>query len=59
MRSRAAMWLAWSLAGLCLAMAVATTVLSVLPRSTREDAGEWSTVGDALIFVTFLAFRRT
>jgi hypothetical protein len=56
MRSRGAAWLAWSLAGLCLAMAVTTTVLSVLPRPAREGAGAWSTVGDALIFVTFLAF---
>ena len=56
MRSRAAAWLAWSLAGLCLAMAVATVVLSILPRSAREGGGAWSTGGDALIFVTFLAF---
>jgi hypothetical protein len=56
MRSRGAAWLAWSLAGLCLAMAVATTVLSLLPRPAQEAAGAWSTVGDALIFVTFLAF---
>jgi len=56
MRSRAATWLAWSLAGFCLAMAVATVVLSVLPRPAQEGAGAWSTAGDALIFVTFLAF---
>jgi hypothetical protein len=37
-------------------MAVATIVLSVLLRPAREGAGAWSTVGDALIFVTFLAF---
>jgi len=37
-------------------MAVATIVLSVLPRPAREGGGAWSTVGDALIFVTFLAF---
>ena len=56
MRPRAAAWLAWSLAGLCLAMAVATIVLSALPRPAREGGGAWSTAGDALIFVTFLAF---
>ena len=56
MRSRAAAWLAWSLAGLCLAMAVATIVLSVLPRPAREGVSTWGTVGDLLIFVSFLAF---
>jgi hypothetical protein len=56
MRSRAAAWLAWSLAGLCLLMAVATIVLSVLPRPTREGAGALSTAGDLLLFVTYLAF---
>ena len=56
MSSRAASWLAWSLAGLCLAMAVATIVLSVLPRPAREGAGALSTAGDLLLFVTFLAF---
>ena len=56
MRSRAAAWLAWSLAGLCLAMAVATIVLSVLPRPAREGVSTWGTVGDLLIFVSFQAF---
>jgi hypothetical protein len=56
MRSRVATWLAWSLAGLCLAMAVATVVLSVLPRPAREEVSTWGTVGDLLIFVSFLAF---
>jgi hypothetical protein len=37
-------------------MAVAIIVLSVLPRPAREGAGAWSTAGDALIFMTFLAF---
>jgi hypothetical protein len=37
-------------------MAVAIIVLSVLPRRAREGAGAWSTAGDALIFMTFLAF---
>ena len=56
MRSRAAGWLAWSLAGLCMAMAVATIVLSVLPRPAGEGVSTWGTVGDLLIFVSFLAF---
>ena len=56
MSARAATWLAWSLAGLCVVMAVATTVLSVLPRPTRGWAVSWSSAGDLLIFVTFLAF---
>ena len=56
MRSRAAAWLAWSLAGLCLVMAVATIVLSVLPRPAREGAGAWSTAVDLSLFMTFLAF---
>jgi hypothetical protein len=55
-RRLAASWLAWSLAGLCLVMAVATTVLFVLPRPTRVGTGDWSSAGDLLIFVTFLAF---
>ena len=56
MRSRAAAWLASSLAGLCMAMAVATIMLSVLPRPAREGVSTWGTVGDLLIFVSFLAF---
>jgi len=53
---RAASWLAWSLAGLCLVMAVASIVLSTLSRPAREGVGGWSTVSDLLIFVSFLAF---
>ena len=56
MRVRAATWLAWSLAALCLVMAVATIVLSVLPRPAREGVGGWSSAGDLLVFATFLAF---
>ena len=37
-------------------MAVATIVLSVLPRPAREGVSNWGTVGDLLIFVSFLAF---
>jgi hypothetical protein len=56
MRSRAATWLAWSLAVLCLVMAVATIVLSVLPRPASDGAGTSNSAGDLLIFVSFLAF---
>jgi hypothetical protein len=55
---RIASWLAWSLAGLCLIMAVATIVLSSLAQSAYSP-GNWdaeSGVGDSLIFVSFLAF---
>jgi hypothetical protein len=37
-------------------MAVATIVLSALPRPMREGTGDWSSAGDLLAFVTFLAF---
>jgi len=55
---RIASWLAWSLAGLCLIMAVTTIVLSSLAQSAYSP-GNWfaeSGVGDSLIFVSFLAF---
>jgi hypothetical protein len=58
MSTRAATWLAWSLAGLCLIMALATIVLSFLAQSAYSP-GNWdaeSGVGDPLIFVSFLAF---
>jgi hypothetical protein len=56
--SGASTWLAWSLAGLCLIIAVATIVLSFLAQSAYSP-GNWdaeSGVGDSLIFVSFLAF---
>jgi hypothetical protein len=56
MRSRTATWLAWSLAVLCLAIALATIVLSLLPRPASEGAGTSNSAGDLLIFVSFLAF---
>jgi len=37
-------------------MAMATIVLSVLPRPAGEEADAWSTVVDLLLFLTFLAF---
>ena len=37
MSTRAASWLAWSLAGLCVAMLIATGVLDVLARSAQPS----------------------
>ena len=58
MSARTAAWLAWSLAGLSVAMLVATGVLDALPRSAQAS-GDWftvGTVGDAVSFLLFLAF---
>jgi len=58
MSARAAAWLAWTLAGLSVAMLVASGVLDALPRPARSS-GDWLTVGtvsDALYVVLFLAF---
>ena len=58
MSLRAAAWLAWSLAGLSVAMFVVTVVLSFLNRSVLPPAS-WGTTGlsGILIFgVAFLAF---
>jgi len=56
MTARAAAWLAWTLAGLSVAMLVASGVLDALPRPARSS-GDWLTVGtvsDALYVVLFL-----
>ncbi|MBA3390557.1 MAG: hypothetical protein H0U02_14585 [Rubrobacter sp.] len=57
MSARAASWLAWSLAGLWLAMFAASVALFVLVRSA-DVPNSWnaSTVGDAVLFVPFAAF---
>jgi hypothetical protein len=58
MSSRTAAWVAWSLAGLSLAMFLASVALYVLARSAQSP-GNWVTVGtvsDTLVFVLFLAF---
>ena len=58
MRSRAAGWLAWSLAGLSLVLCVATIVLYVATRAVQPPP-TWGTSGDSavLVFVVpFLAF---
>jgi hypothetical protein len=56
--NRAAAWLAWSLAGLSVAMLVATGVLDALARSARS-AGDPTTLGttsDTVSWVLYLAF---
>src|SRR5918997_6691426 len=58
MRTRASAWLAWSLAGLSLAVFLASGAFYVLDPSARSP-GNWLTVGtvsDMLSFVSFLAF---
>jgi hypothetical protein len=58
MSPRAVSWLAWSLAGLSLAMFLATAMLDVLMRSAKSPT-PWvtvGTVGEMLSFVSFLAF---
>jgi hypothetical protein len=56
--TRAAAWLAWSLAGLSVAMFIAYVALYVLAQSAQSP-NNWVTVGtvsDMLRYVTFLAF---
>jgi hypothetical protein len=55
MSRRAAAWLAWSLAGLSVAMFLAGVALYVQARFVHGDAAG-TTVGDELVFVPFLAF---
>jgi hypothetical protein len=59
MSPRASAWLAWSLAGLTVAMFVAGGVLYIFARSAQKVPGRGGTsdaLGDLLIFVIFLAF---
>jgi hypothetical protein len=56
MSRRAAVWLAWSLAGLCVAMFAASVVLYVLAHSSQEPTSTGDTLSELLIFITFLAF---
>jgi hypothetical protein len=55
MSARAAAWLAWTLAGLSVAMFVASGVLYVLAKAAQAP-GNWVTVGTVSETVTFLAF---
>src|SRR3712207_2398878 len=56
MGSRASAWLAWSLAGLCVAMFVASVVLYVLARSSQGAPSTSGTLSDLLLYVPFLTF---
>src|SRR5215210_605156 len=58
MSARAAAWLAWSLATLCVAMFLASVALGVLARSTQSPGSSFtvSTVSETLSFVLFMAF---
>jgi hypothetical protein len=56
MRPRAAAWLAWSLAGLSVAMFLASVVLYVLANSSQEATSTSGALSDLLIYVPFLAF---
>jgi len=58
MSYRAAAWLAWSLAALSVAMFVANEELYFLAPSLQPTSnwGTVGTVGDMLVFVSFLAF---
>jgi hypothetical protein len=56
MRTRTASWLAWSLAGLCVAMFLASIVLHVLAHSSQEPTSTGDTLSELLIFFSFLAF---
>jgi hypothetical protein len=59
MSRRTAAWLAWSLAGLPVAMFVANVALWALARSTHVVPSSWGadlTVGGLLVMVPFLAF---
>jgi hypothetical protein len=58
MSTRASAWLAWSLAGLCVVMFLASAALYVLARSAQSP-GNWVTIGtvsELLGYVPFLAF---
>jgi hypothetical protein len=56
MSTRTAAWLVWSLAGLSVAMFVASIVLHVLTHPSQEATGAGDTLGELLIYGTFLAF---
>jgi hypothetical protein len=56
MSTRATSWLAWALAGLSVAMFLASAVLYVLVPSSQEGPSTSGALSELLIFVTFLAF---
>ena len=59
MSPRAASWLAWSLAGISVAMffaSAALTAFSLYGASATQPSSTWGTVDDLVLFVPFLAF---
>ena len=56
MSTRAASWLACALAGLSVAMFLASVVLYVLVRSSQEAPSTGGALSDLLLYVPFLAF---
>ena len=56
MNTRASAWLAFSLAGLSVALFLASVVVYVLVRSSQEGPSTSGALGELLIFDAFLAF---
>src|SRR5919112_3028653 len=56
MSTRASAWLAWALAGLSVAMFLASVVVYVLVRSSQEGPSTSGALSELLIYVPFLAF---
>jgi hypothetical protein len=56
MSARVAFWLAWSLAGVSVAMFLASVVLYVLAHSSQEAPSTGGALSALLIYVPFLAF---
>ena len=56
MSTRAASWLAWSLAGLSVAVFLAIVVLYVFAHSSQEASSTGGVLSDLLFYVPFLAF---
>jgi hypothetical protein len=56
MSTRASAWLAWALAGLCVAMFLASVVVYVLVRPSQEGPSTSGALSELLIYVPFLAF---
>ncbi len=55
MSTRTASWLAWSLAGLSVAMAAASVALYPATRSV-EPPSSWGTGGDSAVLILLLPF---
>ena len=56
MSTRASAWLAWTLAGLSVAMFLASVVLYVLAHSSQQALSTGGAFSDLLLYVPFLAF---